>query len=192
VPGTKVARSVNANDQGYFVIPALHPSTYDVTAAAPGFANFSENNVTLLADQSLTVDFQMKVGQATETVTVETNSLQVNTSTSTLSQVVEEKRIVDLPLNGRNPSRSPSSFPAPFRPPPTELIRVSTRPSPSPSPSLPTAPVPTRPASTSTAPPTTTSTPTSISLSPSPTPYRSSASRPPTIPLATVEIPAPS
>ena len=101
--GTKVARSVNANEQGYFVIPALHPSTYDVTAAAPGFATFSQNNVTLLADQSLTVDFQMKVGQATETVTVETNALQVNTSSSTISQVVEEKRIVDLPLNGRNP-----------------------------------------------------------------------------------------
>ena len=101
--GTKVSRAVIANEQGYFVIPALHPSIYDVTAAAPGFANYSQSNVTLLADQSLTLDFQMKVGQATETVTVETNALQVNTSTSTLSQVVEEKRIVDLPLNGRNP-----------------------------------------------------------------------------------------
>ena len=101
--GTKIPRSVIANDQGYFVIPALRPSTYDVTAAAPGFAGFSQSNVVLLTDQSLTLDFQMKVGQATETVTVETNTLQVNTTTSTLSQVVEEKRIVDLPLNGRNP-----------------------------------------------------------------------------------------
>ncbi len=100
--GTGVARTVVANEQGYFVIPALHPSTYDLTAAAAGFANFSQTSVTLLADQSLTLDVQMKIGQATETVTVETNPLQVNTSSSTLSQVVEQKRIVDLPLNGRN------------------------------------------------------------------------------------------
>ncbi len=100
--GTGVARTVVANEQGYFVIPALHPSTYDLTAAAPGFASYSQSNVTLLADQSLTLDLQMKVGQATETVTVETNPLQVNTTSSTLSQVVEQKRIVDLPLNGRN------------------------------------------------------------------------------------------
>jgi len=100
--GTGGSRSVVANDQGYFVIPALHPSTYDITAGAAGFATFSQTNVTLLADQSLTLDVQMKVGQASETVTVETDPLQVNTSSSTLSQVVEQKRIVDLPLNGRN------------------------------------------------------------------------------------------
>ena len=100
--GTGISRSVVANDQGYFVIPALHPSTYDITATAAGFATFSQNSVTLLADQNLTLAVQMKVGQATETVTVETDPLQVNTSSSTLSQVVEQKRIVDLPLNGRN------------------------------------------------------------------------------------------
>jgi len=101
--GTQIARSVIANDQGYFVAPALHPSTYNVTAIAPGFAVFSQKGVALLADQSLTLEVKMTIGQATETITVQTNALQVDTSTSTLSQVVEEKRIVDLPLNGRNP-----------------------------------------------------------------------------------------
>ena len=101
--GTQTSRSVVANDQGYFVVPALHPSTYSVSAIASGFAVFTEKNVTLLADQSLTLDVKMTIGQATETVTVESDPLQVNTSSSTLSQVVEQKRIVDLPLNGRNP-----------------------------------------------------------------------------------------
>jgi hypothetical protein len=101
--GTQASRSVVANEQGYFVVPALHPSTYSVSAAAPGFAVFSQKNVILLADQSLTLDVKMTIGQATQTITVDTNALQVDTSTSTLSQVVEEKRIVDLPLNGRNP-----------------------------------------------------------------------------------------
>ena len=101
--GTQTSRTVVANDQGYFVVPALHPSTYSVSAIASGFAVFTQNNVTLLADQSLTLDVRMAIGQATQTVTVETDPLEVNTSTSTLSQVVEQKRIVDLPLNGRNP-----------------------------------------------------------------------------------------
>ena len=45
----------------------------------------------------------MTIGQATETVSIQADVLQVDTSTSTIAQVVEEKRIVDLPLNGRNP-----------------------------------------------------------------------------------------
>ncbi len=101
--GTQVLRSVTANEQGYYVIPALHPSTYTLTASASGFATYSQKDVTVLADQSLTVDAKMTIGQITETVSIQTNTLQVDTSTSTLSQVVEEKRIVDLPLNGRNP-----------------------------------------------------------------------------------------
>ena len=100
--GTQISRSVVANEQGYFTVPALHPSTYSVSVTAPGFAVFSQKDATLLADQSLTLDVKMSVGLATQTVTVDTNAIQVDTSTSTLSQVVEEKRIVDLPLNGRN------------------------------------------------------------------------------------------
>ena len=101
--GTQVTRAVTANDQGFYVVPALQPSTYDVTATASGFAAFTHKNIALLADQSLTLDMKMTIGQAIETVSVLTNAVQVDTSTSTLSQVVEQKRIVDLPLNGRNP-----------------------------------------------------------------------------------------
>lgn len=100
--GTKTTRTVQANEQGYYVVPGLHPSTYDISVTASDFANYQQKGVTLLADQSLTLDAHMSLGQVTETVTVETNPVQVDTSTSTLSQVVEQRRIVDLPLNGRN------------------------------------------------------------------------------------------
>jgi hypothetical protein len=101
--GTKAERAVVSNAQGYFVVPALQPSTYDVAVSAPGFSNFSHKDVVVLTDQSLTLDIKMTIGQSIQTVSVETNALQVDTSTSTLSQVVEQKRILDLPLNGRNP-----------------------------------------------------------------------------------------
>ncbi len=100
--GTQTSRVVVSNDQGYFVVPALRPSTYNVSVTAASFATFAQKDVTLLADQSLTLDVKMTIGQATETINVQTNAVQVDTTTSTLSQVVEEKRIVDLPLNGRN------------------------------------------------------------------------------------------
>src|SRR5437868_2387231 len=83
--GTQAIRTVQANDQGYYVVPALHPSTYDLNVNVPGFAVYSQKAITLLADQSLTVDVRMSLGQVTETVSVETNNVQVDTSTSTLS-----------------------------------------------------------------------------------------------------------
>ncbi|ADW71107.1 carboxypeptidase-like regulatory domain-containing protein [Granulicella tundricola] len=100
--GTKLTREVKANDQGYYVIPSLDPSVYTVTIEAPGFSSYKQNNVTLLADQSLTISAPLTIGGEAQTVSVESNAVQVNTSTSVLNQVVEQKRIVDLPLNGRN------------------------------------------------------------------------------------------
>ncbi|HXE52512.1 MAG TPA: hypothetical protein VN541_05820, partial [Tepidisphaeraceae bacterium] len=61
-------------------------------------------NVTLLADQHLTVDFHLQVASSHQTVSVsDIPPTQVDTTSSTLSEVVEKKRIVDLPLDGRNP-----------------------------------------------------------------------------------------
>jgi hypothetical protein len=101
-PGTKVARDVTSNAQGYYVIPSLQPSMYDITASAPGFATYLQKDVTLLADQSLNIDVKMTIGQSIQTISVQSNPIEVDSTTSTLSQVVEQKRIVDLPLNGRN------------------------------------------------------------------------------------------
>ena len=56
----------------------------------------------MLADQSLTVNLGLKFGVTTEVVTVTTNAVQVDTATSTLRQVIEQERLFELPLNGRN------------------------------------------------------------------------------------------
>lgn len=97
-------RIVTANSQGYFVIPSLRPARYDVTVTGSGFALYTRPLVTLLADQSLTVDAHLAVEGSTQSLTVsDVAPTQVDSTTSTLSQVIEQKRIVDLPLNGRNP-----------------------------------------------------------------------------------------
>ncbi len=100
--GTNLSRSALSDEQGRFVVPSLRPAIYDVIAELPGFRNFTQRGVTLLADQSLTINITLQVGTPSETVTVESAPPTVNTTTSSLGQVLELARVVDLPSNGRN------------------------------------------------------------------------------------------
>jgi len=100
--GTQFTRTVKANEQGYYVVTSLNPAVYTVSIAAPGFGSFKRTGVTVLADQSLTVSTPLMIGGESQTVSVEANPNEVNTTTSVISQVIEQKRIVELPLNGRN------------------------------------------------------------------------------------------
>jgi hypothetical protein len=99
--GTEVKRSAITNDVGQFNIPSLPPATYRLTVEAPGFKRYQQD-VRLLADQSGSIQVQMQLGGASETVTVEATATMVNTATPVLGQVIEQSRLVDLPLNGRN------------------------------------------------------------------------------------------
>ncbi len=100
--GTGFSRTATADADGLYVIPSLEPATYSISVDAPGFSTSKQSGIVLLADQTLTVNLSMKLGSTTETVTVNSNALQVDTSTSTLKQVIEQERISELPLNGRN------------------------------------------------------------------------------------------
>ena len=100
--GTTFSRTAGTDAEGLYVIPSLQPSTYNLTVEAAGFGTSKENGIILLADQTLTVNFGLKLGMTTEIVMVSGNALQVDTSTSTLKQVIEQQRLIELPLNGRN------------------------------------------------------------------------------------------
>jgi hypothetical protein len=99
--GTGVARSTVSDAQGYYVIPSVKPADYDVTVESTGFRK-EKQEVQVLADQALTVNVHMQLGAPTEIVEVTGTDLQVDTTTSTVKQVIEERRMVELPLNGRN------------------------------------------------------------------------------------------
>jgi hypothetical protein len=100
--GTGFSRSAVSDAEGLYVIPSLQPATYRMTTEAKGFSTSRQTDVTLLADQTLTVNVGLKLGVTTEVVTVTTNTVQIDTSTSTLKQVIEQERLIELPLNGRN------------------------------------------------------------------------------------------
>src|SRR5664280_933895 len=97
--GTSQSRETTTNGQGYYVFPSLRPSSYALTVESQGFANYSRKAIVLQADQSATVNVTMSVQAASETITVEAPPPQVDTSTATLSEVIDRRRIVELPLN---------------------------------------------------------------------------------------------
>jgi hypothetical protein len=93
---------VNTNSSGEYVFPSLAASTYSISVSAAGFSTYNQVGIILQADQSITVDASLQPGAASQTVTVSSTSSQVDTTTGTLSNVIGQKSVEDLPLNGRN------------------------------------------------------------------------------------------
>ena len=100
--GKGFSRTATTDSNGYYVLDSLRPAQYDFSVEASGFHTFEQKAITLLADQTLTVNVNMQVGTLAEAVAIVSGTDQVDTTTGTLKQVIEQKRIEELPLNGRN------------------------------------------------------------------------------------------
>src|SRR5687767_13290925 len=96
--GTAAAREAKTNEAGIFSFPALVPGIYDVKVGATGFRGASRSGVQLQVQQNLRLDFELTVGQVTETIEVSASAAQLSTENATVGTVIENKRIVDLPL----------------------------------------------------------------------------------------------
>ncbi|MDQ6699110.1 MAG: carboxypeptidase-like regulatory domain-containing protein, partial [Acidobacteriota bacterium] len=97
-------RAVSVTDnQGTYTLPFLKPGTYRISVEAPGFKKFIRENVVLNVGQVAGVDIALEVGQQTESVTVSAETVTLDTETSDRGLVIDQKRVVDLPLNARNP-----------------------------------------------------------------------------------------
>lgn len=100
--GTGATRSVMSDAQGRYSVPDLGIGVYDVRAAKTGFQTTVRSGVLLTVGSAPVVDIQVPVGQTQETVTVEANAAQVETTNSNLSALVNQTQMRELPLNGRN------------------------------------------------------------------------------------------
>jgi len=100
--GTGVARETVTNTVGLYTFPALVPGTYTVKVEAPGFQPMQRSNVELQVQQTASIDFVLAIGQTTQTVEVSGAAALLNTEDATVGTVIEQRRITDLPLNGRN------------------------------------------------------------------------------------------
>jgi hypothetical protein len=99
---TGVERSVLSNDLGYYVISALVAGQYSLSVKKTGFQGQIVPEIDLLVDQNATLNLSLKVGSVAEAVNVTAEAMAVDTRTSTLNTVINEKQIAELPLNGRN------------------------------------------------------------------------------------------
>jgi hypothetical protein len=99
---TGLSRDTVTGADGRYVITALRPTTYDVTAELAGFQTSQRKGLLLQANENLTVNFSLELGNLAETITVAGVSPTVDVTSSAISEVVDSKRIVELPLNGRD------------------------------------------------------------------------------------------
>ena len=99
---TGLRRETSTNELGYYMAPLLQPGRYNITVKKDGFRPVTQSEITLTVDQSLRVDIVLEIGRVTETVEVTANVTAVDTQSATLREVVDERRIRELPLNGRD------------------------------------------------------------------------------------------
>ena len=103
IRNTKTNAAINAQTSadGNFASPPLQPGSYSATAEAQGFSRMIQN-INLDVDQHARMDFALKPGQLSESVTVEANAAVLETQSAELGNVRTTQAINDLPLNGRD------------------------------------------------------------------------------------------
>lgn len=112
VPGVRITfanentgevKVVESGATGDYLATQLQVGTYQASVQSDGFRTVERPGIALSALQSLRVDFVLELGQVTETVTITSQAPQVDTRSTQIGMTVDDRRIKDLPLNGRNP-----------------------------------------------------------------------------------------
>ncbi len=97
------SRNATSNRQGIYEFKFLEPGRYQVTASRTGFRQFAKTDLDLTVGQTMRVDFALKLGDVSQSISVsDVRSQMLNTESSEVSHVINSTEVADLPLNGRN------------------------------------------------------------------------------------------
>jgi hypothetical protein len=99
---TNSTRTFPTNDSGQYVAPDLQIGHYNVKATAVGFKAAEQKNIVLTVGDRVRVDFQMQMGAAQETVTVEANAVRVQTDSGEVSNLITDKQMSQIAVSGRS------------------------------------------------------------------------------------------
>ena len=99
---TGVRSTTITDGKGFYGFPTLNVDTYGVAVAHAGFRPFVESGVRIDANSAILIDIQLQLGQLSDTVTVQSNTLQVETQSTQMGDVIEGPTITSVPLNGRS------------------------------------------------------------------------------------------
>jgi len=100
--GTGIVTTTSTKGEGTFSVPNLQPGNYEISAAAKGFSTLVRKGITLTVGQELVLNLSLQVGGVNEQVTVTAEAPTVNLANATISGVVEQRTVQELPLNGRS------------------------------------------------------------------------------------------
>jgi hypothetical protein len=100
--GTSISQLVQTDDRGRFLVQQLTVGVYKVDVRKEGFASEIENGVNVIVGTTSTVNLTLQVGQANQTVNVEADQVQMDTSSGEVSSLVDQEQVSSLPLNGRD------------------------------------------------------------------------------------------
>jgi hypothetical protein len=96
-------RTTHTNDQGEFNAQFMPLGTYSVAVTAPGYQTKVLSGITLQVDQTANLTIKLEIGSVSQTVEVTSAAPLVDTTTSSLGQVIDNHEVLSMPLNGRNP-----------------------------------------------------------------------------------------
>lgn len=99
---TNLRYETTTNASGEYVLANLPPGTYRLEIEKPGFKKLIKPDVLLHVQDALAMDFEMTLGEVSETVTAATELLPVDTASATVSTLVDHTFVEDMPLNGRS------------------------------------------------------------------------------------------
>src|SRR3954465_1752374 len=101
---TGFKREVVTDAEGLFSFPGIPVGPYKLEVMLPGFRTSVQTGIVLQVNSNQIVPIALALGEVAETITVQANAQMVETRNLGVGQVMDNKRIVDLPLNGRNPA----------------------------------------------------------------------------------------
>ena len=99
---TSQTRTAVTGQDGSYRLDALPVGNYEITAEKTGFKTEVQSGLTLTVAQEAVANFTIQVGEMSQTVAVTAEAPLISTTTSSLGGLVDDQRIADLPLNGRN------------------------------------------------------------------------------------------
>ncbi len=99
---TNVMQATRTNDVGLYLFPSLQPGRYRLSVTSPGFKEFVKQDIVLHVQDTVSQNFKMQLGSASESITVTADKLNVNTTDASVSTVIDREFVQNLPLNGRS------------------------------------------------------------------------------------------
>jgi hypothetical protein len=99
---TGTERTTQTNGSGIYAVPGLNPGVYQVFVQASGFSTAVSTPITLTVSQDAALNFTMEIGSASQSVTVNGGGLTINMTDGSVSTVINQNFVANMPLNGRS------------------------------------------------------------------------------------------